>query len=101
MAANALRTPPAQYTTTVRGLVEQPALDLRLEVTARDVDGVGQRALVVLVGLAHVEHDGAVSDALGCRRRIDLGDLGLGGAEQISESGHELKAYQPVGILLR
>ena len=50
-------------------LVEQATLDLRFEVTTRDVDRVGQRTLVVLVGLADVEHDRAGRDALGSGRR--------------------------------
>ena len=60
-------------------LVEQPDLDLRLEVTARDVNGVGQRALVVFVGLTNIEHDCARGDLVGSRAGVDLADLGLRG----------------------
>ena len=42
-----------------RVVVEQAALDLALQVAAGDVDGAGQRTLVVLVGLTDVEHDRA------------------------------------------
>ena len=71
-----------------RVLVGEPALDLGLEVAAGDVDGAGERALVVLVGLADVEHERAGGDALGGAVGVDLGDLGLGGRQQISERGH-------------
>ena len=40
-------------------LVGDPALDRGLEVAPGQVDGAGQGALLVLVGLAHVEHDRA------------------------------------------
>ena len=48
----------------------------------------GQGALVVLVGLADVEHDGAGGDALGGAGGVDLADLGLGGRQQLPEAGH-------------
>ena len=38
-------------------LVGDAAFDLGFEVAARDVDGAGDRAFVVLVGLADVEHE--------------------------------------------
>ena len=34
-------------------------LDLRFEMASRDVDDVDEGALLVLVGLTHVEHNGA------------------------------------------
>jgi hypothetical protein len=57
-------------------------------VAAGDVDGARQGALLVLVGLAHVEHERTLIDALSGAGGIDFGDLGLGGAEQVAERGH-------------
>ena len=79
-------------------LVEQLALDLRLEVTAGEMNRVGQCTLVVLVGLTYVEHDRSRCDVVGSGGRVDLGDLGLCGAEQISEGSHARKPTQLVGI---
>ena len=87
-AANAERTPPAQYTTTGVVLVGEPALDLRLEVAAGDVHCPVEGSSVVLVGLADVEHGSAVADQRRGARRVDFTDLRLGGGEQISERGH-------------
>ena len=53
------------------------ALDLRLEVAAGDVQRAGQRALLVLVGLADVEQHGArTSPQLVGVGGVDLADLG-------------------------
>jgi hypothetical protein len=57
---------------TVSGL----RLDLCLQVAARDVQHVCERALVVLVGFAHVEHEHVTpGDALLGILRGDLDDL--------------------------
>ena len=63
-------------------------------MAAGDVDRAGHRALVVLVGLADVEDERPGFDLLGGAGRVDLGDLGLGGGEEIAEGSHELKGYQ-------
>ena len=80
-----------------RRLVDDAGLDLGLEVATGDVHGAGQRALVVLVGLADVERERPGSEALGRVGGADLGDLGLGGRQQIAERSHALKATCPVG----
>ncbi len=69
-------------------LVGELVLDLRLEMAAWDVDGTGERALVVLVRLADVEHTCAIGDSCGRPLGGDLGDLRLGGGEKVSERGH-------------
>ena len=74
----------------------QATLDLGLEVAAGDVQRAGQRALVVLVGLADVEHLRTGVDALGGTGGVDLGDLGLGGPQQVSERGH---AENPIALV--
>ena len=77
-----------------RGLVEHLALDLALEVAAGDVERAREGALVVLVGLADVEHHGARRPAgLVGRGGVDLADLGLRLGQQIAEARHGLKAY--------
>jgi hypothetical protein len=53
------------------------------------VHGAGDGPLLVFVGLAHVEHDGARLPAqLVGRGSVDLADLGLGGGEQLTEARH-------------
>ena len=71
-----------------RLLVEDSRLHLRLEMTARNVDGAVQRTLVVLVGLAHVEHHCPVGNLLLCARGVNLADLRFGGRQQVAESCH-------------
>ena len=71
-----------------RTLVGDASLDLRLEMAAGDVDRVGQGALFVLVGFAHVEHDRSGGDPLGGGAGVDLDDLGLGGGEEVTERCH-------------
>ena len=66
-------------------LVGDAVLDLALEVAAGDEDRPGNGALLELVGLSHVEHDRAVGTQLLGLGRGDLGDLGLGGGEQLTE----------------
>ena len=66
-----------------------PGLDLALQMASGDVHRVGDGALFVLVGLAHVEHHGAGRGP----GRVGLGgghlaDLGLGRSEQLAEIGH-------------
>ena len=100
-AANADRTPPAQYTTSGGLLVGEPVLDLRLEMAAGDVHGTVEGAGVVLVGLADVEYGGAIGDQRGRTLRVDLTDLRLGGGEQITERGHTLNPTCLVGISRR
>ena len=64
-AANADRLPPAQKMTTGSSFARELRLGLGLEVPAGDEHGAGDRALVVLVLLAHVEE-------------LRLPELGLG-----------------------
>src|SRR4029077_9539398 len=71
-----------------RRLVEQPALDLRLQVAAGDVHRAGDGPLLVLVRLADVEDQRAPIDLGGSTGGVDLGDLGLGGGEEVAEGGH-------------
>ena len=78
------------------GLVEQAALDLGLEMAARDVHGAGERAFVVFVGLTHVEHGGAIGDERGGALGVDFDDLGLGGRQQITERCHDNKATDAI-----
>ncbi len=61
-----------------------------LEVATGDVDGAGDGALLELVGLAHVEHEGAVGAELLGLGGGDLGDLRLGGVEQFPERWHDV-----------
>ncbi len=68
--------------------VDDPVLDLALEVAPGDVDGAGQGALLVLVGLSHVEHHGAVADGIFGGAGVDLADADLGLVEQIAVAGH-------------
>ena len=81
-------------------LVGEPALDLRFEMTAGDVHGAVEGPGVVLVGLADIEHGGAIGDQRSRTRGVDFADLRLGGGEQISERGHGLNPTCLVGILL-
>ena len=71
-----------------RVLVGDAILDLCLEVPARDVDGAGNRALLVLVGFTDVEHDRAGSDVRRGTLGIDLADLGFRSGEQVTERCH-------------
>ena len=72
------------------------ALDLALEVAAGDVEGAGQGALVVLVGLPDVEHDGAgpADGGLG-GGGVDLADLGLASGRGGRGRWPWAKAYRP------
>ena len=74
-------------------MVGDAVLDLALEVATGDVHRAGDRALLVLVGLADVEHHGAGSIATAVVRRggVDLADLGLGLREQIAEASHRVE----------
>ena len=69
-----------------RALVGDAALDGALEGAAGDVERTGDRPLLVLLGLAHVEDHGAGSGP-GCvgLGGVDLADLGLGGGEEFTE----------------
>ena len=82
-------------------LSSDAVLDLRLEVAAGDVDRAGQRALVVLVGLADVEDGQRAPSALRRSvggRGVDLGDLGLGRRRAESRNvGHARNATSLVG----
>ena len=42
-----------------------------------------------LVGLAHVEHGSTLGDEVGGGRSVDLGDLRLGGGQEVTERGHD------------
>jgi hypothetical protein len=81
-----------------RGLVGHPVLDLGLEVAARDVDRAGQRALLVLVGLAHVEDQRPAGDLGRGGRGVDFTDLGLGRSEEVTEGSHDRKPTDLVRI---
>ncbi len=73
----------------VARLVRDPTLDGGLERAPGDVEGTGQRALLVLVRLADVEDDGvAAGDLVFGLGRLDLADLGLGLGQHLSERGH-------------
>ncbi len=67
LAAKAERTPAGAVDDDRRRLVGQLALDLELEVAPGQVDGVGNGALLVLVGLAHVEEGHAAALEQGLR----------------------------------
>jgi hypothetical protein len=72
-----------------RGAVRDAALDVALEVPPLDVQRARDRPLLVLVGLAHVEHDGARLLARLVRgRRVDLTDLTLRRRQQVPERRH-------------
>ena len=58
-----------------RVAVADRAVDARLEVAARDVDGAGDVSPVPLLGLAHVDEHDAVAEVLGDLGRVDLVDL--------------------------
>ena len=60
------------------GPVRDPVLDARLELASGDVHGAGDGALLVLVGLAHVEQGPALGQQLLAASGVDLTDLGLG-----------------------
>src|ERR671918_1311212 len=70
-------------------LVGDPVLDRALEGAPRDVHSSGDGALLVLVGLPHVEHHRArpLPQLVG-GGGVDLADLGLGGGEQLTEARH-------------
>ena len=68
--------------------VVDPTLDAGLEVAPRDVDRVGNRPLLELVGLADVEEEVAGSQQRLGARRLDLGDPGLGVPQQVSKGSH-------------
>jgi hypothetical protein len=60
------------------------------------VDGVGQGTLLVLIGLADVEHDGGRvggQSGLGAGG-VDLADRGLGGGQQVTEGGHVCRSSE-------
>ncbi|CAB4852639.1 unannotated protein [freshwater metagenome] len=77
-------------------LVEQLALDLGFEVTARNVHRAGQRTFVVLIGFAHIEDERTLGDVLGRNCGVDFGDLRLGGGQEVAEGGHARKATSSV-----
>ena len=70
-----------------RRLVGEPALDLELEMSPRQVDGAGDGALLVLVGFADVEEHDRTQPRLDLVGR-HLGDGRFGLLQQISGSGH-------------
>ena len=67
-------------------------------MTAGDVHGAVECAGVELVGLADIEHGGAIGDQRRRTRGVDFADLRLGGGEEISERGHALNPTCLVGI---
>ena len=68
-------------------VVADPALDLGLQVASGDVQGVGDGALLVLLGLPYVEEQRLTAAAVRLGR-IHLVDGRLGLGEKLSESGH-------------
>ena len=78
---------------------------LRHEVPAREVHGVGNGALLVLIGLTHIEEDRvAVGQNLLRIRRLHLTDGFLCLIQQISGCGHSLppgRAVRAVRLRLR
>ena len=58
----------------------------RLEMPARDVDGIRDVPLLPFVHLAHIDPDGAVEGAR--RFRVDLGDRRLRRLKQLAVRGH-------------
>src|SRR5689334_20233562 len=66
--------------------VRDGALDARLEVAARDVNGARNVAFGPFVALAHVDPDGAF-DLLGAAY-VDFRNLGLGGLEELAICAH-------------
>jgi hypothetical protein len=50
-------------------------------MTARNVDDVAERTLVVFIRLTHVEHNGSSRNLLLGGRRVNFSDLRLGGTE--------------------
>ena len=74
----------------VARLVGDPALDRGLEGASRDVHGVGQCSLPVLVGLSHVEDDRvAGGDLLFGLGRLDLSNGRLGFGQHLPEGRHD------------
>ncbi len=68
-------------------------------MSARDVDHFGQCTLFELIGLANIEdHHVAGSNFVGGSRSVDLGDLRLGGREQIAKRCHGQNATCEVGF---
>ncbi len=70
----------------LRALVGGDALDTRLEIPARNVDGAGEVAFLPLVGFADIDPDGAFERLGGAG--VDLVDLGLGVLEQLAVGRH-------------
>ena len=74
-------------------------LDARLEETARNVHGFGNRALLVLVGLTHVDQQrrlrgGELVGQLAC---VDLGDLLLDLGKQFAVRRHRSITFVSAG----
>ena len=67
--------------------VARDALDPRLEIPARHVDGAGDMTLFPLVALAHVDEQRVVH--LARLARVDLGDLVLGLLEEFPVTEHD------------
>ena len=60
-------------------------------MAARNKDGVGNSALLKLIGLTDVEeHRRRLGAQRFCFGRFDLSDLALGLREEVSEGGHGL-----------
>ena len=68
--------------------VGHAVLDVGLELPAGYVDRSGDRALLVLVGLADVEEDVAIGQELLAPGGVDLGDRLLCLLEEFTETGH-------------
>ena len=71
-----------------RGPVRDPVLDAGLELAPGDVDRALDGALLVFVGLAHVEEGPPLGQQLGAAGRVHLSDLRLGPLQQFTETGH-------------
>ena len=90
MAAKAERVPAGAVDHHVARLVGDPAFDRGLEGAPGDVHGIGQCSLLVLVGLAHVEHDRvAGGDLLFGLGRLDLSNGRLGFGQHLPEGRHD------------
>ena len=101
LAAKAERTPAGAVDDDGRRLVGELPLHLELEVAPGQVDGVGDGALLVLVGLPDVEEGDPAALQQGLRvGRLHLADGRLGLVQQISGCGHaRTSGSQPVRLV--
>ena len=76
-------------------MVGKRLLGLRLEETARDVDGAGDMPLLPLVEFAYVEQDRRIValEQTGRRSRVHFVDLGLDLLQEVAVAGHWFQKY--------